>query len=81
ISWAASGQEALDMLGSMVPKPGLILLDLNMPGLDGRTTLEAIKSNAGWRKIPGGILTTSDDERDIDGCYALGARTSVQKPV
>lgn len=81
IRWAASGQEALDMLATMAPRPGLILLDLNMPGLDGRKTLEAIKSNAGWRKIPVVILTTSDDERDIEGCYALGANTYVQKPV
>ncbi|MGO8646475.1 response regulator, partial [Rhizobium ruizarguesonis] len=51
------------------------------PGLDGRKTLEAIKSNAGWRKIPVVILTTSYDERDIEGCYALGANTYVQKPV
>ncbi|MGO7881462.1 response regulator, partial [Rhizobium ruizarguesonis] len=77
--WAASGPEALDMLGSMVPKPGLLLLDLNMPGLDGRKTLEALKSNAGWRKIQVVILTTPDEERDIEGCYALGTNTSVQK--
>jgi two-component system response regulator len=64
-----------------MPKPGLILLDLNMPGLDGRKTLQAIKSNLHWRKIPVVILTTSDDERDIEGCYALGANTYVQKPV
>src|SRR4051812_37258991 len=81
VEWASSGQQALDMLATMAVKPGLILLDLNMPGLDGRKTLEAIKSNAHWRKIPVVILTTSDDERDIEGCYALGANTYVQKPV
>ena len=59
----------------------LVIMDLNMPGLDGRKTLEAIKSNANWRTIPVVILTTSDDERDIEGCYALGANTYVQKPV
>jgi two-component system response regulator len=81
IRWAPSGQEALDVLTTMTPKPGLILLDLNMPGLDGRKTLKAIKSNPNWHKIPVVILTTSDDERDIEGCYALGANTYVQKPV
>lgn len=81
VQWAASGYEALDILEKTPTRPGLILLDLNMPGLDGRKTLEAIKSNANWRKIPVVILTTSDDERDIEGCYALGANTYVQKPV
>jgi len=81
VRWAASGYEALEALAAMTPRPGLILLDLNMPGLDGRKTLEAIKSNSEWRKIPVVILTTSDDERDIEGCYALGANTYVQKPV
>jgi two-component system response regulator len=81
VQWAPSGQEALDMLATMPTRPGLILLDLNMPGLDGRKTLEMIKSNPQWRKIPVVILTTSDDERDIEGCYALGANTYVQKPV
>lgn len=59
----------------------LFFVSVGMPGLDGRKTLEAIKSNAGLRKIPVVILTTSDDERDIEGCYALGANTYVQKPV
>jgi two-component system response regulator len=45
VEWASSGQQALDMLATMAVRPGLILLDLNMPGLDGRKTLEAIKSN------------------------------------
>ncbi|KRB58938.1 two-component system response regulator [Rhizobium sp. Root708] len=80
VHWASSGYEALELLETM-PRPGLILLDLNMPGLDGRKTLEMIKSNENWRKIPVVILTTSDDERDIEGCYALGANTYVQKPV
>ena len=60
---------------------GLILLDLNMPGLDGRKTLEIIKQNQALKKIPVVILTTSDDERDVKACYELGANTYVQKPV
>ena len=84
VHWCKNGREALEFLqkaGEKGTLPDLILLDLNMPGLDGRKTLEAIKSNAHWRKIPVVILTTSDDERDIEGCYALGANTYVQKPV
>src|SRR5205085_1085086 len=62
-------------------KPGLILLDLNMPGLDGRRILEIIKRHECLKKIPIVILTTSDDERDIQSCYTLGANTYIQKPV
>lgn len=80
IKHAYSGQEALDMLQEGL-RPGLILLDLNMPGLDGRKTLAIIKQEEHLRKIPVVILTTSDDERDIADCYEHGANTYVQKPV
>jgi two-component system response regulator len=77
-----SGESALAYLRSdEAIMPGLILLDLNMPGLDGRKTLEIIKRSAALKKIPVVILTTSDDERDIQACYELGANTYVQKPV
>lgn len=79
---AVSGESALDMLRSRSEtKPGLILLDLNMPGIDGRQTLEVIKRDEALKSIPVVILTTSDDERDIRTCYALGANTYIQKPV
>lgn len=79
---AASGEEALSYLGDTnALKPGIILLDLNMPGLDGRKTLEIIKKNPDLKKIPIVILTTSDDERDVSACYTLGANTYIQKPV
>ncbi len=88
IHWCASGQEALDYLkhegkyrSQETAKPGLILLDLNMPGLDGRKTLEMIKANDMLKRIPVIILTTSSDERDVQACYQLGANTYVQKPV
>lgn len=81
IQHATCGQAALDYLASANPRPGLILLDLNMPGLDGRKTLEIIKRDASLCDIPVVILTTSDDERDISACYSLGANTYVQKPV
>ena len=81
IRHALSGQEALDYLKGQNARPGIILLDLNMPGLDGRRTLELIKQNPELRKIPVVILTTSSDERDVKACYDLGANTYIQKPV
>ena len=63
---ALSGEDALGYLSSRIAvKPGLILLDLNMPGQDGRTTLQIIKRSPELKKIPVVILTTSDDERDV----------------
>lgn len=78
---AATGAEALALLRERKVSPGLILLDLNMPGLDGRRVLSLIKGDAELRKIPVVILTTSSDERDVEECYQLGANTYVQKPV
>jgi len=79
---ALSGDEALLYLSSdAAAKPGLILLDLNMPGQDGRATLKIIKHTPDLKKIPVVILTTSDDERDVKACYELGANTYIQKPV
>jgi CheY-like chemotaxis protein len=82
IKHALCGEDALDYLRTKShTKPGLILLDLNMPGLDGRKTLEIIKKSLELRDIPVVVLTTSDDERDVTACYALGANTYIQKPV
>lgn len=78
----ASGEETMSYLRDTKNiKPGLILLDLNMPGMDGRKTLELIKKEQCLKKIPVVILTTSDDERDVKACYNLGANTYIQKPV
>ena len=63
------------------PIPGLILLDLNLPGTDGREALTSIKSDDRLRSIPVVVLTTSSDERDIEGCYRAGANSYIQKPV
>ena len=81
IKHAMSGEEAIAYLKSDSSKPGIILLDLNMPGLDGRKTLEIIKRTPELKKIPVVILTTSDDDRDVSGCYEMGANTYIQKPV
>lgn len=79
---AETAEEALAYLRSdTATRPGLILLDLNLPGLDGRRTLEIIKRDAALKSIPVVVLTTSDDERDIAACYELGANTYIQKPV
>jgi CheY-like chemotaxis protein len=89
VHWCKSGKDALDYLKHEGPyagaaagsKPALILLDLNMPGIDGRKVLELTKQDAALRKIPIVVLTTSSDERDISQCYELGASTYIQKPV
>lgn len=85
----ASGDEALDFLHrrppydspEKAPRPALILLDLNLTGTDGREVLEAIKSSEMLRKIPVVVLTTSNDETDIDACYDFGANSYIKKPM
>lgn len=85
----ADGDEALDFLRrrgryanpASSPRPGVILLDLNLPGTDGREVLAEIKSDPQLRQIPVVVLTTSSDDRDIEACYRAGANSYIQKPV
>ncbi len=63
------------------PRPGLILLDLNMPRMDGREALARIKSDPELRRIPVIVLTTSEAEQDILDSYDLGVNAYVTKPV
>jgi CheY-like chemotaxis protein len=63
------------------PRPGLILLDLNMPRKDGREALKEIKSDPALRNIPVVILTTSKEEEDILRSYDTGANSYISKPV
>ena len=63
------------------PRPGLILLDLNLPRKDGREVLEEIKSDDSLRSIPVVVLTTSQAEEDILRSYNLHANAYVAKPV
>jgi CheY-like chemotaxis protein len=63
------------------PRPGLILLDLNMPRKDGRQALSEIKSDPELRRIPVVILTTSKTEEDVLRSYDLGANSFITKPV
>ena len=84
-----NGDQALDYLfrrGEFAPPceaplPGIVLLDLNLPGLDGREVLRSIKADQALRKIPVVVLTTSNAEKDIEQCYEDGANSYVQKPV
>ena len=59
----------------------LILLDLNLPDMSGIDILEKVKSNAHAKRLPVVILTTTDDEREIQRCYDLGANVYITKPV
>ena len=59
---------------------GLIILDLNMPKMDGRETLSSLKSNPFWRKVPVIVMTTSNVNEDVDRCYDLGVNSYITKP-
>jgi DNA-binding response OmpR family regulator len=59
----------------------LILLDLNLPDMSGIDILEKVKSNIHTKRLPVIILTTTDDEREIQRCYDLGANVYITKPV
>ncbi|QCZ93210.1 response regulator [Salinimonas iocasae] len=63
------------------PRPSLILLDLNMPRMDGREALQEIKSDPALRSIPVVILTTSKEEEDMLRGYDLGCASYITKPV
>jgi CheY-like chemotaxis protein len=83
---ASDGVEALAFLrkeGAHVhaPRPDIILLDLNLPKMDGREVLAHIKEDDSLKTIPTVILTTSDSEADIVKCYQLQANCYLSKPV
>ncbi len=84
IAW--DGVEALDFLKQTgefadVPRPDLILLDLNLPKMDGRELLERIKSDDKLKHIPVLVLTTSEAEEDILKAYNLHANCYIVKPL
>ena len=88
LATVADGEELMDYLyqrgaydDAEVERPGLILLDLNMPRMDGREALQRIKSDAELRRIPVIVLTTSEAEQDIIESYDLGVNAYVTKPV
>src|ERR1700677_408011 len=77
VRWCKTGTDALDYLRGegpyaddpSCPRPALVLLDLNMPGIDGKQVLAIVKQDSALRKIPIVILTTSSDDRDVTQCY------------
>jgi CheY-like chemotaxis protein len=83
------GQEALDFLQhkgeykdlSLSPKPGLILLDINLPKLNGVDVLKAIKQDPDLKRIPVVMLTVSKRDEDIIKSYNNGCNSFIQKPV
>jgi CheY-like chemotaxis protein len=84
------GQELVDYLrregpyadpSADAPRPGIILLDLNMPKKDGREALAEIKADESLRRIPIVVLTTSTDEADVLRSYDLGVNSFITKPV
>jgi CheY-like chemotaxis protein len=88
--FAVDGQDLMDYLrrkGSYAdpsvdaPRPGIILLDLNMPKKDGREALVEIKGDPALRQIPVVVLTTSKDEEDVLRSYDLGVNSFITKPV
>jgi CheY-like chemotaxis protein len=89
LHFVTNGEELMDYLYrrgryadmATSPRPGLILLDLNMPKKDGREALQEIKADPNLRRIPVVILTTSKAEEDIYRSYDLGANSFITKPV
>jgi CheY-like chemotaxis protein len=82
------GEELMDYLhrrgdytADNAPRPGVILLDLNMPRKDGREALREIKSDEMLRNIPVVVFTTSKAEEDIYKTYQLGVNSFITKPV
>ena len=89
LRFVEDGVELMDYLlhrgkysnGKEAPRPGLILLDLNMPRMDGREALKEIKSNPYLRGIPVVVLTSSSAEEDIFRSHNEGASSYITKPV
>jgi len=83
------GQEALDFLyhqgeytdESKAPRPGLILLDIRLPKVNGIEVLKRLKTDPNLRRIPIIMLTVSDSDEDINKCYDAGANGYIVKPV
>lgn len=86
VTWVKDGQEALDCLFrkgvyAEATRPGLILLDINLPKLSGVEVLKKIKEDEQLRVIPVIMLTTSDRDEEALRCYSFGANSFITKPV
>ncbi|MCL7763578.1 response regulator [Polaribacter sp. Z014] len=78
---AKNGEEALEILQDKSNFPDLILLDLNMPKMSGIEFLSILKNNKEIQHIPTVILTTSDNQKDLEECYKIGVSGYVLKPL
>lgn len=78
---ASNGEEALDILNKKDSLPDIILLDLNMPKINGIEFLEKLKNDDRLRYIPVIVLTTSGNHRDLLECYKIGVAGYVLKPL
>lgn len=82
-----NGEEALDFLYRTgdyqvdTPRPGMIMLDLNLPRTDGRQVLHRIKQDETLKKIPVVVFTTSNNPKDIEDCYRYGVNSYIIKPI
>jgi CheY-like chemotaxis protein len=88
VVWVKDGEEALDFLyrrgswaGMSPDRPGLILLDVNLPKVSGQSVLRQIKDDPELQSIPVVMLTTSDRDDEVDTAYRAGANSWVTKPV
>ena len=89
VFWVKDGAEALEFLEhrgrytdpDTAPRPGLILLDINLPKVDGHEVLRRIKTDEAFRTIPVVMLTTSARDDEVTECYKAGANSYVCKPV
>ena len=80
IDFVENGRQVLAYLENYVELPSLIVLDLNMPELDGRQTLQKLKSHNHYKHIPVVIVTTSSNKTDMEMCKRLGASLYLVKP-
>jgi len=89
VFWVKDGEEALDYLqrknrwaeATAAPRPGLILLDINLPKVSGHEVLRRIKADEMLRSIPVVMLTTSDRDEEVAATYRAGVNSFVTKPV
>ena len=83
------GEEAIDFLfheadyqdPNLAPRPAIIILDLNLPGTDGREVLSAVKNDDQLQSIPAIIFSTSSNPKDIESCYRHGIGGYIVKPM
>jgi CheY-like chemotaxis protein len=89
IQRCVNGEQALAFLyrtgsyatGESAPRPGTIVLDLNLPGIDGREVLRRIKQDTNLKTIPVVVFTTSNNPKDVEDCYQFGVNSYIVKPI